>query len=243
MLLALLLASSPFPLALPRGCRDRSCVRERVLAPSGPLSCSDSINCAVTPSDKAGNWWGLQADGTMMVGSALTMDKQGSIPVSPLTFDGTTWLESHASVAFPGATTDFSFVTVVFVPSISGSQTLFAKLQGTFVFLAQVTSGQRIEFYVTPTGGTTNNATSALISTSTWFVVGGSYKQSTGLITLRVSAVDTTATASGGGVQTGTIDMSVGARGGGVNKLTGECRGTFYTEKILTDADIDRIGA
>lgn len=209
---------------------------------SSSSSAPKSIENAIVAGDKSGNWWALKTDGTMLASSALTMDNEGPAPVSPLTFDGTTWFESSSAVAAPGATTDFSFVAVVNVPTISGSQTIVAKLSGTFVYLVQVNSSQRVDFYVTPTGGGTNNAVSALISTGMWFAIGGSYKQSTGLITLRVVGADTTATASGGGVQTGTLDVGVGARGGGVNKLTGSSRGVFYTEKILSDADFDRIG-
>lgn len=95
MLLALLLAAGPiYPLALPRGCRDRSCVRERVggsyslfqsytfNAPGALPPCSGDAHCVALCYVSSGTTWTC-IDNT---GAAVGSISQGTSPTTENTF-------------------------------------------------------------------------------------------------------------------------------------------------------------
>lgn len=212
-------------------------------ASNAKAATSKSIESALAAGDKAGNWWALKADGTMLSGSALTMAAQGSPGVSPITLNGTSQFYKSANVAYP--TGDFSFVCVVSQDVTSSATTdVINKFGGTLVFTAEdATSGADNLLYVNGASALGAAHVSASLTTSVWQTIGGSYTSATGAIVYRVAGVDHGATAVGGGVTASTEAMAVGANTAGSGFFKGQMRGCVFTEKVLSSADIDRIGA
>ena len=234
----------PKGITLPRGCRDRGCVRERVVSASsaGP-TCSQSIQCAVTAGDKSGNWWALQSDGMMATGSSLTMTAAGSPGVSPLTFNGSNQKYTSGTVAYP--TGSFSFVMALNVDSsTSATMEALSKWEGaTLSYTLEIAGGVTPKFYVVAAGGSTGRADGTDISKGSWVCLAGMYTTGTGDVTLREYGVGNFgATATGGGVAAQTAAHRVAAWSGG-NFFFGQSRGAFFTEKVLSYADVDRICA
>lgn len=233
----------PKGITLPRGCRDRGCVRERTV--SDGATCSQSIQCAVTAGDKSGSWWAIRADGTMLSGSALTMTAAGSPGVSPLSFNGVDQKYTSGNVAYPAGS--FSFVAVFNVnPSTSASTEVVSKWEGanlSFTLEMGGTGSVTPNWYVIAAGGATGRAIGVDIVKGIWFCMGGMYTTGTGDVTLRQYGIgNASATATGGGVFAQTTPHRVAAYSAG-GFFWGLSRGVFFTEKVLSDADVDRICA
>lgn len=213
-------------------------------AASGAAGCSLNVSCGIQAGDEVGNWYALQTDGTMLAGSALTMTGQNGPGVSPLTFNGTNqYFKSTSTVAFPSG--DFSFVVIVNLVSTVGE--VFSKWDGSATFPFTVEgqgAGVGYRFYVTATTGPggASSANGASIAGS-WVGLGGTYTSATGIIRLRVQGVSTGGVLSGTGVQAANFVHSLGAYVGPGNFINGSSRGLFFTEKVLSDSDIDRIVA
>lgn len=210
---------------------------------SASHACAQSIECAISASDKSGNWYALETDGTMLSGSSLTMTATSSPGVSPLDFTAGGYFVSGA-VAFPS--TDFSLVAVVNVSSCAGAlKVIVGNLNGTNYswLLSCVTN--TIELDMHASGGGFGTAAHSP-TTNAWIVCGLTYTTATGATKLRCEGTNHTATAAGGGFFSlgGNRAHSIGGATNGTTPWsTGKSRGVFYTEKILSDADIDRIGA
>lgn len=203
----------------------------------------DGIGASVTAGDLTGNWWLLNANGTMRSGSALTMSLAGSPGVSPLSFNGTDQWAASSNVAFPG-NVDFSVVTMIRQASNTGYKKYIDKWRGgTTVFLLAASSGV-VEFSAAAANGAQGVATSVgAMSTNTWYCFGATYTTATGTLKLRKGGSNysgaTVGNASGSLASTTPHAIAV------YNDLSGatafDSRGALYTEKLLSDADIDRI--
>lgn len=214
------------------------------LQPQGPIFSSPArmkhgpkakdITNAVAGGDKSGSWWALKSNGTMLSGSSLTMTAHGSPGVSPLTFDGSTqWFESSTTVAFPVG--NFS-VVYVFDPTINTTQYFVSKWDPVTTFICGLET-KAILYMATPSFSEVDSV--ATVPAGSFVGVGCTYTVSSGVGTVRVSGV--TASATLGAVQTGMQSHAVGGTSGGANLAKGSSRGVFFTEKVLSDADIDRI--
>lgn len=205
-------------------------------------ACSQSVECAIQSGDKAGNWWALKADGTMLSSSALTMSAQGSPIVSPLTFNGTTQFYSAASIAFPSTSQSFSIVAVYRIASTAGNPYMVAKLPGgaSNTFGVRLVTG-RPALQVFQAGTPTQLVHSQTSSTNTWLGMSATYNNSGPTMLVRYSGSSTTESQGAPGVIGSTSAETDVAGATGAASFTGNLRGVFYTEKILSDSDVDRI--
>lgn len=219
----------------------------RFLAPGGPgrngKAKIKSIENAIAAGDKAGNWYALKTDGTMLASSALTLTATSSPGVSPLTFNGAgNGYFVSSAVAFP--TGDFSVVMVLNTPSCTGAlKTLVGNYNATnYQFLLSCVSGS-IELDIQAAGGGFGTVTHSP-TLGSYIVCGFTYTTATGAVKLRCEGTNHTGTAAGGGLINlgGNRAHAVGAATTGVQAWTGTSRGLFLSEKILSDSDIDRIG-
>lgn len=215
-------------------------------SPLGPVFPSSqrrlkNIATAIQAGDQSGNWWVLNQDGTTS-GSALTMAGINTPGTSPLSFNGTDQYWRSAAVAFPGAT-DYSFVVAIAVGDGVGSKEVVAKYDGgaNLVFTLELASGTVPRFYATSAAGVTASAQGSALTPGTMACLGGRYTTATGGIVLRVGGSNVTGTAGAGGVFAGSVRHSVGAHLVPGGFLDGTSRGVFYTEKALSDADVDRV--
>ena len=119
-------------------------------------TCVRSIECAVSASDKSGNWWLLKADGSMLSSSSLTMSGTGSPGVSPITLNGTTqYYSSSASVAFPSTAQSF---TVVWVGNMTDNAAAYAVAKwpgASQTFICGVASTKPVFYAFNHLAGTT----------------------------------------------------------------------------------------
>lgn len=211
--------------------------------PRSAPACAADISCAVAAGDKSGGWWMLKGDGTMAASSALTMAAQGSPGVSPLTFAAGAYYKS-GSVAAP--TGSFSFVVSFKVTALGGTQFLMGKWPNHLQWLLYIKADGTLEYYVKAGDATLWFIDSAApITAGSWLAVGGTHNGAgsvTGL-TLRINGTSTVSGTSGVGPFSASDETSVFAENDGSAPFTGSSRGVFYTEKILSDADLDRIMA
>lgn len=244
---ALLLALATWPQSTaPRGCRDRSCERGRVInvASTAAATCAPDISCAVTAGDEAGNWWALKGDGTMLASSAITLVNQASSGVSPLTFNGTTqYFKTAGTQSFPAG--DFSFVASFNINAADGGGVLMAQWGPIIVrWIVYTKADHSLEFGVLGAGlGIYDLATPQ--STGTFLAVAGSYNGTTGAMVFRSATTYGSGSGTGGGGVLGlaTNTSTGGNTDGSALMFKGTSRGMFFTEKILSTADMDRIMA
>lgn len=214
----------------------------KALTLSQSYTSAPDIANAIAAGDKVGNWYALKNDGTMLSGSALTLTEASGAGVLPLNFDGNAYFVS-SPVAFPAG--DFSLVMVLNTPTVAGAlRTLAGNFNGTnYSFILSTVTGA-IEMDVQAAGGGFGTVvhTPAL---NTYVVVGVTYTSATGALKMRCEGANTTATAAGGGlINLGAARAhTLGGSTLGSLRWTGLSRGIFFTEKVLSDADIDRIGA
>jgi hypothetical protein len=243
MLLALLLAANPYPLALPRGCHNRSCVRSRVVAAPAAAAPTTppNISNAITAGDKSGNWWVLQTDGTMLASSSLTLSAVGSPSVSPITLNGSSqYYAAGTAPTFP--TGNFSVVCVVNLTTHPASKYVVAKWDGSsaaWVLLTGTTSPSMLVF--TSTSALAEADSAGTWTTGTWVGIAGSYTSATSTAGIRYLSTTNTGAGSGGGITAANPFASVGGGDDGSALANMQTRGCFFTEKVLSDADIDRI--
>lgn len=196
------------------------------------------IGNAVSAGDLAGNWWMLHASGVMEPGSSLTLSSVGSPSVNPITLNGSSQYFISSPVAFP--TGDFSFVTVINVVTNPGYFDIISKYPS-FTIL-EGDNGGGLNFFVT-TSTSANADASATFATGVWLRIGGVYTSATSTAKLRIQGVNHSNIASGTGVNAGSATFAYGARNNGTLFSNILSRGGFFTEKVLSDADIDRICA
>lgn len=212
------------------------------------------IGNAVVASDKAGNWWMLHAAGSMDAGSSLTESGIASPGVNPITMNGSTQYFASSTVGFP--TSDFSAVISLKLTSLANHTFLIGKWGVNCpCFYLEVSSAGVVTFGISDSApAQLALASGANLSAGVDDFVGLSYKASTGAMSLRVHGVTTTATTVNGGVRHDFAEVhsfggqaagSFGPIGGGTFVTTAMTAsyGAFYTEKVLSNADIDRIGA
>lgn len=212
---------------------------------TAPTPCVESIDCALQAGDKSGSWWALKANGMMATSSALTQTNVGGGGTSPMTFNGTDQYYRSATVAYP--TGDFSVVVVFRLDSGAGTCELAAKWGGSDIsFSIEIVPGTGVgHAYVKSSTGNLGDAAfgGATFEVDTWYGVALTYTTATGAIKGRTSSTNVTATATGGGVLAQSERHTVGAHAVPDAFMKGKSRGVFFTEKVLSDADIDRIVA
>jgi hypothetical protein len=206
---------------------------------------NDILN-AILPADKAGLYWALATDGA--TDSAATIfAANGSPGVSPLLITSTVGNNNFSAInviagGLSAPTGDFSFVTVMNVTNFGNPNYLWVKwnVHGStycWAVYTDVTTGV-VNFIVADSTGATATAAGPALTAGTWVVVGCTYTSASKALKMRVNGVNYTATGSHTGVSAATTASYCG-------DYTAFFRsyGGFFTEKVLSDADIDRIGA
>lgn len=209
---------------------------------------ANSIANAVQAGDKSGNWF-------MLLPTGVTQDSSGFAGANAFTANGS-WIPEPDRLSFGGGTylstpavsfplSSFSMVAVIRVPTLAGG---FKNIFGNF------TGSGDYSFVLSAVGGSlevdvegVTGATATLLATpplNTYVTVGIIYNASSGLLTFRVNGVTTTATVTGAGLKAlgGPRAFSMGATTVGTLAWTGDSYGVFFTEKLLSVADVDRIG-
>lgn len=204
---------------------------------------ANDIGNAVLAGDKSGNWWMLHATGSMEGGSSLTLSPTGSPGSNPITLNGSTqWFES-SGVAFPAG--DFSIITVINFSSLPAFFDILAAWTGssaTQKFVLEGDSGGNVSFYVNDAGGTAHSISKAGLTTGSYMVLAATFTVATGAVKIRLNGSNATGSVTAS-IKAATTPHSFGARSGGSIFTAGSSYGAFFTEKVLSDADIDRIGA
>jgi hypothetical protein len=207
------------------------------------VSRGPSIESAVAAGDKSGSWWLLQTDGQMLSGSATTLSNVGGGSRSPMNFNGSSQSYESPTVAYPAG--DFSVVVVFWIDPASTSCQFASKWGGTDISwsIEFLVGGHNGNAYVKSATGNLGAATFGgnALPAGQWLGIALTYTSATGAIKGRTGGVNVTATATGGGVFAQSEKHSLASPATHSVFCTGKSRGAFFTEKVLSDADIDRI--
>ena len=237
--------------------------------PTGTLDIANGV----AAGDKSGNWWLLHPDAgsdpsapTASIFRWFRGGNNGPNPtIDPLIFGGSQEIISTpGGTTSPSTNTSFSVVTVLRFSDLTQTMGIVGKVgnsaQDTYFFQTNTSGGQaQLLLTITKGSGSTfsTNTTLGSIVTGVWYMLGAKYDQTSGDLSIRITALAPTPTAgvtttSNAGVNAGLTTYNTPQQiglyapgGGGWNShydAVFMTYGFFFTEKILSDADMDRIG-
>lgn len=194
---------------------------------------------ALQPSDMVGSWWVLNTDGTMASGSSTSFVAHASPGTSPLTFNGSTqYLDTATVLAFPTG----SFSIVCSAKPTAASGTIAGDwISGELLWILAFSSDAPL-FGVSDSTLSLGVAVAPAITEGSFLAFTGIYNATTGSVKLRTAGVTTTGSSTAFPTTLApSHKVAVGASRDASSFLTGQSKGCFFTEKVLTDADADRL--
>ena len=226
------------------------------LQPNLPRTSFVSLADALQAGDKAGAWWAMKGDGTMLSGSAVTLVATGS-PTNTTendwpvrTYTSTQNDQEPANVAFPAS--DFSICQhvrpgTVAVAQLAGFGTAGAAASYVALpFEVQSGAGQLVSYISNGVAGSTF-ASSPSLTAGTWYVLCYTYQRvggaanNVGTVYLNGTAIATSSTQNL--AQALASVWTTNGYAGGPTGMAKAVRGQFVTYKLLSAADIARISA
>lgn len=213
-----------------------------------------SLADALQAGDKAGNWWAMKGDGTMLAGSTVTLvatgsptnTTEGGWPVR--TYTNLQNDQEPANAAFPAS--DFSVCKHMRSTALTNAQLMAFGSSGAVAGFSalpfeQQTNGNVISYISNGASGSTVTSATAM-QAGNWYLLCFTYQRvgaGTSVGTLYLNGASVNSSSTLGLAQALSSVWTTNGYAGGAGGVAGSTRGVFVTYKLLSAADIARLYA